>query len=196
MSSVPWSNETERADYYNALFNNQLVVSAKLEYEVEKLKRLLSKFELKNFASESFELSKKIRAIYPHIVVGSNVDKPYYSIHWYDVEGQTMRCGYSSFNLGFVREWLEDMFEVVEEDVGDFICRQKTENERLKKLLAESETKTAALAKTFYREGIKDIAGMLKEMAEKERIIAIDGKWAISQAMIDKAKRMLIGEDR
>lgn len=195
MSSVPWSNETERADYYNALYNNQLVISAKLEYEVEKLKRLLSESELKKFASESFELSKKIRAIYPHIVVDGNGDKPYYSIHWFDVEGQTMCCGYSSFNLRFVREWLEDMFEVVEEDVGDFICRQETEIERLKKLLTESEQKTVAIAKAFYREGIKDIAGMLKEMAEKEKIIVIDGKWAVSQATIDKAKKMLIGED-
>lgn len=32
-------------------------------------------------------------------------------------------------------------------------------------------------------------------MPKQSKIIVIDGKWAVSQAMIDKAKKMLIGED-
>ena len=102
MSSVPWGTETERADYYNAEYNNLLAVFSNLEKEVE----------------------------------------------------------------------------------------------RLKKLLSESEERTATCAKASYKEGIRDFATVIEEMAEKERLVAIDGKWAISQAMIDKAKRMLIGEER
>ena len=38
MSSTPWSNETERADYYQTEYNKQLVISKKLEIENECLK--------------------------------------------------------------------------------------------------------------------------------------------------------------
>lgn len=97
MSSVPWNNETERADWYKTLYNNLLSVSQNLECEVE----------------------------------------------------------------------------------------------NLKSLLAESKTK---ILKTSYRDGVRDIVTLLEEMAEKEKIIVIDGNWAISQLMIDKAKMMLVGE--
>ena len=33
MSSVPWSNETERADYYKKLFEEQLAICDRLEAE-------------------------------------------------------------------------------------------------------------------------------------------------------------------
>lgn len=38
MSSVPWSNETERADYYKKLYNEQLAICDRIEKEVERLK--------------------------------------------------------------------------------------------------------------------------------------------------------------
>lgn len=41
--SVAWGNETERADYYKTQFNNQLIISEKLEADVERLKNLLDK---------------------------------------------------------------------------------------------------------------------------------------------------------
>ena len=59
----------------------------------------------------------KIKAIYPHIVVGGTVNKPCYSIDWYDIEAQTMHTGYSSYNLKNVQEWLKEHFEVVEYDI-------------------------------------------------------------------------------
>lgn len=38
MPSVPWSNETERADYYKKLYNEQLAICDMLEKEIEMLR--------------------------------------------------------------------------------------------------------------------------------------------------------------
>lgn len=77
----------------------------------------------------------KIKAIYPHIVVGGDIDKPYYTIHWYDIEQKTMICGFGSYKLELVRKWLEEEFEVVESDIADVINRQQAEIERLSEAL-------------------------------------------------------------
>lgn len=78
----------------------------------------------------------KIKAIYPHIVVGGTVDKPCYSIDWYDIEAQTMHTGYSSYNLKNVQEWLKEHFEVVEYDIENLINRLQAEVKRLENHLA------------------------------------------------------------
>ena len=84
--------------------------------------------------SAEFETPKKRKAIYPHIVVGGKADDPSYSIHWYDVKEGRMIEGYSSFSLKFVHEWLEECFEVVEDDIEPLINRQKAEVEKLELL--------------------------------------------------------------
>ncbi len=68
---------------------------------------------------------EKIKAIYPHIVVGGDIDKPCYNIHWYDIEQKTMICGFSSYKLELVRKWLEEEFEVVERDIDGLLNRQQ-----------------------------------------------------------------------
>ena len=68
---------------------------------------------------------EKIEAIYPHIVVGGDIDKPCYNIHWYDIEQKTMICGFSSYKLELVRKWLEEEFEVVERDIDGLLKRQQ-----------------------------------------------------------------------
>jgi DNA polymerase elongation subunit (family B) len=75
---------------------------------------------------------QKIKAIYPHIVVGGDIDKPCYTIHWYDIEQKTMICGFGSYKLELVRKWLEEEFEVVERDIDNLIARQQAEIETLK----------------------------------------------------------------
>ena len=67
---------------------------------------------------------EKIKAIYPHIVVSGDINKPLYSIHWYDIKKKTMCCAYSSYALGFVREWLQSYFEIVDNDIDKLICNQ------------------------------------------------------------------------
>lgn len=81
---------------------------------------------------------EKIKAIYPHIVVGGQTGKPCYSIQWYDIEKQTMLDGYASYKLEFVKKWLQENFEEIEFDIGDLINRQKAEIDELK-LICDKE---------------------------------------------------------
>jgi hypothetical protein len=74
---------------------------------------------------------EKIKAIYPHIVVGGQIEKPCYSIQWYDIEKKTMLDGYASYKLEFVKKWLQENFEEIEFDIGDLINRQKAEIDEL-----------------------------------------------------------------
>ena len=83
-------------------------------------------------SNETKTLSGKIKAIYPHIVVGGSILKPCYSIEWYDIEKGEMIHGCSSFSLPFVYKWLQEDFEVIESDIEDLINRQKSEIERWK----------------------------------------------------------------
>ena len=110
----------------------------------------------------------KIKAIYPHIVVGGTVNKPCYSIDWYDIEAQTMHTGYSSYNLKNVQEWLKEHFEVVEYDIENLINRLQAENERLKK---ENEN-FADIGKMYSEikaEAYKEFAEKAVEQVEKAR---------------------------
>ena len=67
--------------------------------------------------------NKKIKAFTPHIVVsekivvGKNIDTPYYSICYYDVETKEWYNAYGSYNLRFVKQWLKECFEKVEVDM-------------------------------------------------------------------------------
>lgn len=60
---------------------------------------------------------EKIKAIDPKIVVSGSADKPYYSIEYYNISDERWHIGYGSYNLKFVKEWLNDDFETVEADV-------------------------------------------------------------------------------
>lgn len=84
--------------------------------------------------TKTVRVKDKIKAIYPHIVVGGKIDKPCFSIHWYDVKKKEMYIGYSSYNLNYVREWLKENFEIVEPEIDNLLKRQKTEIERLKSM--------------------------------------------------------------
>ena len=110
----------------------------------------------------SFE---KIKAICPHIVVSGDIDKPYYSIQYYDIEKKTMFDCYGSYKLRFVRKWLEELFEVIEPDIAGFINRLQTQNEAL---IAGHETLQKALADEIAKGNIcaEVIARQDKEIAK------------------------------
>lgn len=61
---------------------------------------------------------EKIKAIDPKIVVSGSADKPYYSIEYYNISDKRWHIGYGSYSLKFVKEWLNDDFEIVEADVS------------------------------------------------------------------------------
>lgn len=60
----------------------------------------------------------KIKAIDPKIIVNRDVDRPYYSIEYYDTSDNQWHIGYGSYELKNVIEWLKTDFDVIEADVA------------------------------------------------------------------------------
>lgn len=60
----------------------------------------------------------KIKAIGPKIIVNRDVDRPCYSIEYYDTSDDRWHIGYSSFYLENVVGWFDTEFDVVEADVA------------------------------------------------------------------------------
>lgn len=69
---------------------------------------------------------EKIKTHLAQIIVEGKVEKPYYSILWWDEKSKEYNIGYSSYCLDYVRKWLELVFDVVEEaDVVEVVrCRE------------------------------------------------------------------------
>ena len=64
--------------------------------------------------SKTIEAHKiKIKVTEAEIVVHGTADKPYYEIKYFDIADQRYHIGYSSYDLNFVFQWLEECFEVV-----------------------------------------------------------------------------------
>lgn len=59
----------------------------------------------------------KIKAIDPQIIVDGNIDKPYYSIRYYDTSDNIWHIGFSSYELKFVVDWLKTEFDIVESEI-------------------------------------------------------------------------------
>lgn len=62
-------------------------------------------------------MTQKIRAINPQIIVTGEVDKPYYQIQYYDTADNKWHIGYGSYFYSYVREWLEECFDIVKSDI-------------------------------------------------------------------------------
>lgn len=62
----------------------------------------------------------KIRTPVAKIIVEGLGGKDYYSILYLDPSDGELHIGFSSSNLGFVRKWLEEEFEIDEQMVDDF----------------------------------------------------------------------------
>ena len=140
--------------------------------------------EIKKGASEN--TCEKIKAIYPHITVSGDVDKPYYSIDWYDIEKQEMYRGYSSYKLPLVRKWLQENFEVVEADIDDLINRQKANAEGLTnavKFLNEQLSSAKA-------EAVKEFADRLSEKAPH----ITEERFPVLRNEIDNLVKEMVGE--
>ena len=58
----------------------------------------------------------KIKVTSAEIVVHGTVEKPYYEIKYYDVADGKCHIGYSSYNLNYVFKWLEEYFDIVEDN--------------------------------------------------------------------------------
>lgn len=60
------------------------------------------------------EEKKKIKTTFAEIVVHGTKDRPYYEIMYYDIEGDVMCIGYSSYCLDIVFKYLENYFDIME----------------------------------------------------------------------------------
>ena len=81
-----------------------------------------------------------------------------------------MNIGFGSFNLEYVCKWLQENFEVVENDFADLINRLQAENERLNNAIDEQDIETAQL----YKRLDKAKAEAYKEFAERLKMRAIN----------------------
>ena len=55
---------------------------------------------------------RKIKTPFAQIIVGGTVEKPCYSILYFDTTDGTCHIGFSSYSLEYVFQWLKDEFEV------------------------------------------------------------------------------------
>ena len=153
--------------------------------------------------TKTVRVKDKIKAIYPHIVVGGKIDKPCFSIHWYDVKKKEMYIGYSSYNLNYVREWLKENFEIVEPEIDNLLKRQKTEIERLEKARQRQAYLSCNIRGQKYElmnriSAVKNEA--YKEFAERLKSYLLLNKKGemsvISFENVDNLLKEMVGEDR
>lgn len=84
--------------------------------------------------------------------------------------------------------WLvaADLIDDLEYRLGSFLCNQT--GGLLSKAYYPLEYMKGAAAEHFDKlidDSVRDFAELLKESANEEAIIVIDGKWAISQSLVD-----------
>ena len=87
----------------------------------------------------------KIKTHYARIVVDGTAEKSYYSIEWYDHTKNEYFLGYSSYYIGYVFKWLEECFEIVEDN--------KTNADRIR---AMSDEELNDLFHDIYNAGVDD----------------------------------------
>lgn len=71
--------------------------------------------------SENMSENEKIKAIHPQIIVTGEIDKPYYSIAYYDTAKKEWYIGYSSYELKYVRQWFSEFFKEVEGEMAEVV---------------------------------------------------------------------------
>ena len=87
----------------------------------------------------------KIKTHHARIVVDGTSEKPYYSIEWYDHTKNEYFLGYSSYYIGYVFKWLEECFEIVEDN--------KTNADRIRSM---TDDELNDLFHDIYNAGVED----------------------------------------
>lgn len=67
--------------------------------------------------SEVFESGpkQKIRTPFAKMIVGGSLEKPCYSIMYFDPTDKLFHIGFSSFYLPYVFQWYHEEFEIIED---------------------------------------------------------------------------------
>lgn len=72
------------------------------------------------YATTKNKEQKKIKVESIDIVVTGTKEKPYYAIKYRKIGNNEDYIGYGSYTLGYVLEWKEQCFELIEQENNDF----------------------------------------------------------------------------
>ena len=111
----------------------------------------------------------KIKTHYARIVVDGTAEKPYYSIEWYDHTKNEYFLGYSSYYIGYVFKWLEECFEIVEDNKTNADRIRSMSDEELAEMLWKTGRNYRAVCAdpvVDYNEHRDHLIAWLKQPAE------------------------------
>lgn len=90
MSSAPWSNETERADYYKSQFNNQLAITDNLQKQLdaanETIKSLKEMLPMPDKIKDLQNWSNLNKGIYRYVLAANVAYEIFISHHIFDTD--------------------------------------------------------------------------------------------------------------
>ena len=77
---------------------------------------------------------EKIKTPFAKIIVEGKLEKPYFSILYFDPADKDFHIGYSSYYLGYVFNWLNEEFEIVEDGNFALTALRPVSRERVEKV--------------------------------------------------------------
>ena len=77
---------------------------------------------------------EKIKTPFAKIIVEGKREKPYFSILYFDPADKDFHIGYSSYYLGYVLNWLNEEFEIVEDGNFALSALRPVSRERVEKV--------------------------------------------------------------
>ncbi len=119
---------------------------------------------------------EKIKVSSAEIVVHGIKDKPYYEIKYRDLSDGQIHEGYSSYNLDYVFEWLEECFEIMPEKDAD----RMSISEQVKELreLADGKIHYCEWKKSeILNQAADAIEALSAKLADMERSAEDCGGW-------------------
>ena len=78
--------------------------------------------------------AKKIKTPFAKMIVEGNQEKPYFSILYFDPIDKDFYVGYSSYCLDYVSNWLNEEFEIVEDENFIIAALRPVSREQVKKV--------------------------------------------------------------
>lgn len=110
--------------------------------------------------------AKKIKTPFAKMIVEGNQEKPYFSILYFDPIDKDFYVGYSSYCLDYVSNWLNEEFEIVEDENFIIAALRPVSREQVEQMRGEW------VAKHRHRGGFRRATGV-DDMGE-QRTITID----------------------
>lgn len=83
--------------------------------------------------------AKKIKTPFAKMIVEGNQEKPYFSILYFDPIDKDFYVGYSSYCLDYVSNWLNEEFEIVEDENFIIAALRPVRREQVEKVFPGCE---------------------------------------------------------